>query len=106
MTEQLTKDADRVLCSLYKEYLNRRKAGWSRAEAKDISVSYFRETESFSNMPMDDVLDIMAELQRAGYVEADFNGDGFLRDKTIIEMENRFKNGLTEVLSFLARFIP
>lgn len=106
MADELTRDADQMLCILYKEYLTRCKAGHSKWDSKDFSAQFFHESKPFCGEPFDDVLDTMVEIHLAGYVEMDLGGNCFLKDKAIIYMENRFKNGLTEVLSVISQFIP
>lgn len=99
---QLTKDADKLACTLYKEYLSKRKSGVSKSDAK-----YF---ESIVNLlpdwHPDDIDETLSELKRAGFVKRYVSGDFVLLDDLIIYMENRFKNGLTEVTDFITKFIP
>ena len=103
---QLTNDAEKMLCSLYKVYLNRRKDGFSKSEAREFEESYFHANEPFSRMDIDDVYDTMQELHRHDFLFMDITGNCELTSDAIAHLENRFKNGLVDVLSFLAQFIP
>lgn len=104
MDVQLTKDADKLLCIIYKEYLSRRKSGMTKTQAR-----YFGDPDSWGEISsVDDDLsetkETIAEIARAGLARM-FIGGGFeLNDTAIIYMENRFPNGLTEVLAWLAKF--
>ena len=96
---QLTKDADKLCCSVYKSYLSQRKEGVSKANAKHgIPV--------LSSWSDDDIDETLNELKRAGFIKKYVDGGFQLQDSFIIYMENRFKNGLAEVTDFIAKFIP
>ena len=103
---QLTNDAEKMLCSLYKVYLNRRKDGFTKAESREFEESYFHANEPFSKMDIDDVYDTMQELYRHGYLFMDITGNCELTTEAVARLESRFKNGLVDVLSFLAQLIP
>ncbi len=110
MAQDLTRDADRLLCTLYKVYLERRKNGTSKNDAmlfgdsEDIHQSYFPA------LVFDDIDNACWELKTAGYVTCepgdDIANDVILTNSAIIRMENRFKNGIKEVLTFLSNFVP
>ena len=105
---ELTKDAKKVLYVLYKEYLKRIKSGIARTEAKSFDPDILCQ-DLFSEYTSDDVNDFLCELGSAGYLD-NFFGDGIVQYTTltnfsIIEMENRFKNGLNDVIDFIAKFL-
>lgn len=100
---QLTKDTYRILCELYKIYLQRRKDGMSKSEAV-----YFCETQNIQNTYMpeitsDDYYDSVVELKNSGYVKMYVDGGFVLDNQAIILMENRFKNGLSDVMDFISK---
>lgn len=47
----------------------------------------------------------LAELRRAGMIGQDVLGNFWLKDEAIIYMENRFKNGLSEVLEYVGKMV-
>lgn len=102
----MTKDADKMLCCLYKEYLNRIKAGSSKNSSRDFSNEYPSSDEILSKWHPDDVSLTKKELMQAGYLTINIIGDFRLTDKAIYYMENRFKNGLNEVIDFVTKFVP
>lgn len=110
MTAAITKDAEKLLCTLYKEYLERRKNGLSKSEANYFDSSDEINQRFFPEWTSDDTSDICWELKRANLIFC-FPGDDLanevsLTSDAIIRMENRFKNGIVDVLKFLSNFIP
>ena len=99
----LTKDADKTLCILYKEYLYR-KDNISKFNASQIEESYFDIL--FPNQNNDDLIEELIELKNNGLITLDIAGNVRLHTNAIIYMENRFKNGLSEVVDFITKFIP
>lgn len=86
---QLTKDADRAICLIYKEFLNRRKSGLQKSRAKDFSMPQSREP-IYSSMPQVDFNDALSELNSVGLIRL-YRGHGFLLDdKGVLYMENAF----------------
>lgn len=106
MSIEITNDADKMLGILYKTLLTRRKDGQPKRDARVFEDTYFSSTEPFSKMHSSDVEDARMELGRAGLLKNYIGGDCELTDSAIYYLENRFKNGLADVLSFLAQFIP
>ena len=106
MNVEITKDAEKMIVALYKVYLSRRKAGQSKQEARRYEDNYFDITSPFSKMHPADVSDTRLELAQCGLLRVYIGGDCELTDHAIIYLENRFKNGLSDVLSFIAQFIP
>lgn len=105
MTE-LTNDADKMICCLYKEFLVRRKHGVSKSNARRFSEEYCSSDKVLSNWLPSDITDTMLELAQKNYLKVYIGGDYELLDGAIIYMENRFKNGLMELTDFVAKFIP
>jgi len=107
---QLTRDAEKLLCLLYKVYLQRRKDGLDKLSAKQMgSFSQICASIDSPETPAD-TLESCRELGRAGYLQNLWASNRIIRsqltDKAIILMENRFKNGLLDVLAFLSQFVP
>lgn len=107
--EDLTKEQKHLLISMYKEVLNRQPALSSEKS------NYFNNSDEIKNLFLPDlsseyVSDLCWKLESKGYIIC-FPGDDLandiqLSDDTIIYMENRFKNGLKDVIAFLSNFLP
>ena len=105
MTE-LTNDADKMVCCLYKEYLERRKNGIRKINAQHFSLSDIKPLKPFSKWTDSDIKSVIAEIANADFGKMHFGGGFMANDKFIIYMENRFKNGFLEVADFISKFIP
>ena len=104
--KHMTKDADKMLCCLYREYLNRINAGSSKTSAKDFTTEYANSDDVLCKWHPDDVDAKIQELRRMGYIKVYISGKYQLTDPGITYMENRFKNNINEVADFLTKFIP
>lgn len=104
MEIKLSRDAQKVQAKLYKAYLEKRKGGIGKSVAREISDVEIEKI--FKDDNSDDVSDAINELKRNSLVKTDILGNVMLNDELIINMENRFKDNLTDVLSFLSQFIP
>ena len=103
---QLTKDADKLICSMYKAYLEKRKDGIDKFKARHFNYSDISSYKLCSGWSSSDVKATVAELSRSGYGDMYYDGSFFANDQFIVYMENRFKNGLNEVIDTIAKFIP
>lgn len=103
---ELTKDADLLVCCVYKEYLNRRKSGIPKRQANTFHPDFKETTQKLSNWHHDDYLFTVSELKRAGFARLYPDGTFAITDQCVIYMENRFKNGLKEVTDFVTKLIP
>lgn len=103
---ELTKDADKMICCIYKTYLQRRKDGTPKPSARQFEENYFSTDKILSSWHNDDLDDTLLEIARAGLIKIDICGNFDLTDKGIIYMENRFINGIKEVSDFISKFIP
>lgn len=102
----LTRDADKMICCLYKEYLTRRDHGISKRDSKRFTNEYFKSDIVLSKWQYADISDTKMELGQKKYLHV-YIGDEFeFDDNAIVYMENRFKNGLTEVIDIVSKFIP
>lgn len=101
----LTNNSKKLLCLLYKEFLERKKHSVSYALATQFQ-DYLSIQESFlPDEAPDDVVHILKELDRSGYIKVIY-GDGipekvFLLDKAIFTMENRFKDNISAIVDFV-----
>lgn len=107
--DDLTKDQQFLLVSLYREYLNRQPA------LDPSSANYFVDSDSL--IPLlglgfspEYVGDMCLALLNKGFICGGASegsvDEFFIFDKTIIYMENRFKNSAKSVIDFLAKFKP
>lgn len=102
----LTNDSDKLACLVYKKYIEKCKAGESKANAKYFNYNFYTDIKQLSDWHIDDIDETINELKRAGFVKKYVDGGFVLLDDFIIYMENRFKNGIIEVTDFLTKFIP
>ena len=103
---ELTKDADKMICVIYKSFLQARKNGCAKVDARRFNKSALKEFPILRNWNPRDISDTLLEIGRKGLVQIYIGGDFKLSDSGIIYMENRFKNGLLEVTDFISKFIP
>lgn len=101
MNIELTRDAKKAAAKIYKEYLNRIDNGLTKSEAKIFSDSDMEML--FKNEDFDD---IKSELVSTFSMKTNILEDITLSSSFISFMENRFKNGIKDVVGFLSQFIP
>lgn len=104
MTE-LTKDADQMVCTLYKVYLERRQNGINKFNAKHFNFNELRSNPAFYEWIDEDIKETIAEIKRAGFGTMYLDGSFMANDQFIVYMENRFKNGISEVVDFITKFL-
>lgn len=105
MDLNLTKDGQRLVAAAYKEYLEKRKSGINKANAKIIYPKDVHE-KYFKGLTVSDYNETVSEICRAFDCRKYMDGAFCLNDSAIVYMENRFKNGIVDAMSFLAQFIP
>jgi len=106
METKLSKNADALICLLYKEYCDKRNKG-----ASIVDSANFGGLEQFQNIASklspEDIVVTCRELGRNGLVDIEDADDSIylmsLSDNGIIYMENRFKNGVADVLDYLGK---
>ena len=103
---ELTKDADKMICCIYKTFLQRRKDGINKSQAAQFEDTYFSTDNKLSSWPYGDISDTLFEINKKKLVKSNICGGFKLTDNGIFYMENRFKNGLSEVIDFLSKLIP
>ena len=95
------------MCLIYKAYLQKRKNGMSKNDACyfDASEDICTDCPDINQIDIDDAL---PELHSNGLIKCFVDGGFALNNEAIILMENRFKKGISEVISFIKDlpFIP
>jgi len=109
MDEYLTRDAEKLLAQLYKRYLEARKSGSTRQNAKFFGSSAdIKESLDLPDL-VEDVDDYCFELSRHGYLDVlsagDMASEVALEDVGIAKLERRFTDGLRSVVDFIAKFL-
>lgn len=99
----MTKDADTMICCLYKEYLERVKIGSPKKDSRKFKPEYFSSNLPFSNWHSSDIDMTKSELVRLSYLKADIIGNISFTDDGISYMENRFKNNLKELCECISK---
>lgn len=107
---QLTKDAKSILFTLYKEYVDRRKHGFSKSQSKRFNSASFIQENFFPDLPLEDVEDSLRELGRNDFLD-NFYADNTvyfctLSDYGISVMEAQKKDALLNLANFLIKFVP
>lgn len=106
MNQQLTSMSYKVLCNLYRMYLEKLSKSNNRETSKmftlnRIDTDLFQDN-FFSNFTYETLSDYFYELTELGYLDRRYIGGTFcLTNKGIMEMENRFKNNLKELVDFI-----
>lgn len=99
----LTKDADKLICIIYKDYLTRRKSGESKRTARDYSDKAKWPDTFYREFDGRNLYDTLIELKRAGYIRCYLDAGFAIEDAGIIYMEQRFPNGISQVLDWLSK---
>ena len=103
---ELTKDADKLACSMYKSYLEKRKSGIDKSNARNFELGEIQSYKLCASWSVNDIKSTVAEISLANLGTMYYSGDLCVNDQFIIYMENRFKNGFLEVADFISKFIP
>lgn len=106
MAVELTKDADKLIVLIYHEYLSRRKKGYSKSDAGNFEFEDLTSINKLSSWLQDDIEDTLAELHQKNLIDMDLSFTFDITYEGIVYLENRFKNNLSEVTDFIAKFIP
>lgn len=98
---ELTKNADKVLCLIYKAYLKRIKDGSGIDQAALFEYDFSKKDKAFAKMDESSVRSAIVELGEAGYIRQYTDGGFLLNRSAVAKMENRFKNGFKELMEFI-----
>jgi hypothetical protein len=99
----LTKDADKLICLIYKDYLERRERGISKSSAKAYAERSDWPKSLTDHFSAEDVRDTLRELKNSGFTRNYWYGGFTLTDQGIAYMENRFPNGVAQILEWMGR---
>lgn len=100
---RLTKDADKLICLIYKDYLERRENGLQKSSAKAYPERADWPKSLTDHFSVEDVRDTLRELKNNGLIRS-YSYSGFaLTDNAIAYMETRFPRGVSQVLDWLAK---
>lgn len=104
---ELTKDSDALLCAIYKDYLQKRKNGESKDTAKNLGSASDIQSKIVPKWILGDVEETLRTLSSSEMVSCFYADDTVhfaeLSEKGIFYMENRFKNGISDVLDHLQK---
>lgn len=107
MQIELTKESDYLICILYKSYLQKRKNGTSKFNAKIFGSSEDIRDTLLPKWSYEDVDETCCELSRANLLTCSYADDivslAVLNDNAIIYMENRFANKIDNVLKYMEK---
>lgn len=104
MDSKLTKDAEFMLFSLYKLYLERLKDGSLKRSAVEFVDLFYLQSELFPMWPMPDILTTASELNAVGYIKKYQNLGGFvLLPAGVAFCENAFGFSIQKVLDALLK---
>jgi len=103
MLSSLSRETKKALCEIYAEYLKRRSSGSPKSSARYFSNEDKTKENNHGDWTTSDFKDYLSELKRAGAVKMYVDGGFELQDSAIIYMEQRFQNGLSDVLDWLAK---
>ncbi|MBU5440398.1 hypothetical protein KQI42_20605 [Tissierella sp. MSJ-40] len=107
MDIKITKDADVLICLLYKQYCQQRKDGVPKLQSKLFGSSIEVQKSIAPKWTPEEVDETCRELDRAGLIECLYAEnivyEFYLSDTGIIYMENRFQDGLNSVLDYLGK---
>lgn len=99
----LTKDADKLICLIYKDYLERREKGLPKSSAKAYPERADWPKSLTDHFSTEDVRDTLRELKNKGLIRNYLYGGFALTDQGIIYMENRFPNGAAQILEWIGK---
>lgn len=103
---KLSKDADALICLIYKYYLELHDNGVSKSKAKYLGSSKDIHLKIIPEWSFEDVDDTCKELHSNNLLSVFYADnicyDVFLTDTGIVYMENRFHNKLDKLLNYIS----
>lgn len=106
--DDLTKSQKKVLISMYELMLNRQPA-LPEKEANFFGSADQVNSDCELGYSHEEISDICIALAGKGYITGDYGDDTLdlisLSDGTIVYMENKFKNNMKSLISFLAELV-
>lgn len=106
----LSKEADYLICALYRAYTEQRADGAAKSQAKCFGSSAEIRDAFMPEALYEDVDETCKELSRNGMlncVESDFEVlRAELTDESIVYMENRYKNKIKSIVKHMLELAP
>ena len=102
----MTKNADKLVCIVYKIYLERQKQGLSGSESVEVGTTGDMQKAHFKEWAEIDIGDLCDELKETGYLTKDILGNITLLPKGIEYMEGRFKRKINQLLDYIEKIKP
>ena len=87
--EELTKETQKLICLVYKEYSDRRKNGSDRNNAVFFRFNFADDIPQLSKYSSDDLDSCLTELSKKEYIKKYVDGGFRLEVKGIAMMEDR-----------------
>lgn len=103
---QLTNKADKLICIIYKTLLERESKGLSESEANMFDHNFDKTTVDLFTWHNDDIHNKLSELSKNGLIKLYIDHGFRMTDEGILYMENRFRNGLKELIDIVSKSIP
>lgn len=105
---ELSKDADKLICLLYKHYLEQRKLNVPKSTASSFGSSHNIHEQLCPDWLFEDVDDTCRELSRAKMLNCIW-ADNIayhvaFTDQAIVYMEKRFENNVGKLIDFISKF--
>ncbi len=102
----MTKDTEKLLCLIYKLYLENKKSSQSKYQA--IAFDHYNglPAEFRQHVDEDEFLYGINELSTIGFIKKYVDGGFLLKPEGIIFMESRFGKSVSEVIDILSKFVP
>ncbi len=106
MSVQLTKKADALIGIIYKRYLERTKSGESESASRDFDLDFYSKTSDLYSWDKVDYDAKLLELAKNRLIEIHIGTKFRISDNGLVYMENRFKNGIKDVIDLISKLIP
>lgn len=110
MSVKLTRDSDKLICLLYKSYLEKKQQGQAKAKARYFGDSNEIQASFLPGWDPNDVAEECWSLERDKLLDCvpgdDLANEVRLSDNGIKYMENRFAENVKEVLSYITALKP
>lgn len=110
MDIELSKDADALICAIYKGYLEKRQQGIAKSKAAYLGSSESIHKNYMSKWMFEDVDETCRELHRSKLLYCAYADDvvweATLSDIGVVYMEGRFGRNLKKVIDYLSPLIP
>lgn len=105
--DELTKDAQFLLSTMYKNYLDSRQAGKSKIDSMAFGSEFEIHDQLMSQWQQADVRETINELSRQHLLNVMFGSNTAMRvslsTDAVVLMENKFKNKVNSVIDFVAK---